>query len=267
MHNFLEKYKRVIEATLEASKAILSIYQTDFTPIIKTDGSPVTQADLASSEIIRTHLSKTNIPITGEEKAKTPYVERKNWEKSWCVDPLDGTKEFVRKNGEFVINIALIEKQQPLFGLIAAPIYKKILIAEKGIGAFQFNYEDAFQPQKWIPLQSLTPPKKPIGIISSRSHYSGKMLQLAEWIKLQYGNYENTNMGSALKFFELVNQTADIYPRFAPTMEWDIAAGQAIYESIGGRVVDEKTRNPLVYNKENLTNPHFIAYNPYINLY
>ncbi len=262
MIDFPENYKVAIQAALEASIAIMDIYSTDFAYKKKEDGSPVTFADLTSSKIISSHLSKTNIPITGEEKEKVVYEKRKLWEQVWCVDPLDGTKEFLKKNGEFVINIALIENGRSTFGLIASPTHQEMIIGNHEMGAFQMSYENALLPSKWTPLPRLSQVETPIKIISSRSHYSGNILKLAQNIKKRYQNIESQAMGSALKFFKLMNQKADIYPRFAPTMEWDIAAGQAIYESIGGKVIDVETGKDLVYNKENLLNPFFIAFNP-----
>lgn len=267
MNSIFQKYEVAIRAALEASDAILAIYATDFEKHDKADGSPVTAADLASAKIIRNHLASTGIPITGEEKEKQLFAERKTWQKLWCVDPLDGTKEFIRKNDEFVINIALIEDQQPVFGLIASPTRKEILVGEVGTGAFQFSYNDAYAAEKWTKLPPLSEPKRPINIISSRSHYVGEIYDLAKWIEVRYGGYRGQNMGSALKFFELCNQRADVYPRFAPTMEWDIAAGHAIYSALGGCAVEQKSGTPLLYNKEDLTNPHFIIYNPYLKLY
>lgn len=259
-------YKIAIQAALDASAAILDIYSTDFDFKRKKDGSPVTLADLTSSKIIKSHLIKTGIPITGEELEKIDFEERQSWEKVWCVDPLDGTKEFLKRNGEFVINIALIENNRPTFGLIASPVKQQIIIGDHKLGAFQMSYKDAHTPSKWKVLSPLTSVEAPVQIISSRSHYSGDILKLVQKIERKYIHIESQAMGSALKFFKLVNQQADVYPRFAPTMEWDIAAGQAIYESIGGRVINVKTGEDLVYNKENLLNPFFVAFNPSIEM-
>lgn len=261
-----QHYKIAIEAALDASVAIMDIYSTNFDFESKEDGSPVTLADLTSSKIINAHLKKTGIPITGEEKEKVDYSERKTWEKVWCVDPLDGTKEFLKRNGEFVINIALIESNRPTFGLIASPTRQQMIIGNKQMGAFQMSYKDALQPSKWKTLESLTRVEAPVQIISSRSHYTGAILKLVESIEKKYAQVESQSMGSALKFFKLVNQQADVYPRFAPTMEWDIAAGQAIYESIGGKVINVKTGEDLVYNKEDLLNPFFVAFNPSVEI-
>jgi|SRR5690554_2097560 len=266
MSKLFEEYKLTIHAALEASKAIMDIYVGDFERIEKADGSPVTIADLSSSKIIAGYLKQTDIPITGEEIEKEPYSVRSQWRKSWCVDPLDGTKEFIKKNGEFVINIALIEDGEPIYGLIASPIRQQIILGNKKHGAFQTSYEEALQPDKWRKLEPLETVNTPIQIIASRSHYSGNLLKLAQYIEKDFGVIESTAMGSALKFFELVNNKADVYPRFAPTMEWDIAAGQAIYEAIGGKVVQVETGKPLIYNKKNLKNPYFVAFKANMNL-
>lgn len=267
MIEIFEKYKVAIEAALAASEEILHVYAGSFERIEKEDGSPVTEADYKSSEVISTYLETTKIPITGEESTKSPFEERKHWPKVWCVDPLDGTKEFIKKNGEFVINIALIEHQEPIFGLIASPTQQKMIIGGRGLGAYKLSYNDALNPSKWTKLNSLSKVENPVHIVSSRSHYSGNLLDFANSIEQEYGSYASSNMGSALKFFELVTGRADVYPRFAPTMEWDIAAGQAIFEEVGGKLIGVDTGKPLIYNKEDLHNPYFIAYNPYLKIF
>lgn len=260
MTKLFEEYHLTIRAALDASKVIMEIYAGDFEKIDKEDGSPVTEADISSSKIIADYLSQTNIPITGEEIEKESYSIRSTWKKVWCVDPLDGTKEFIKKNGEFVVNIALLEDGKPIYGLIASPVNKQIILGNKESGAFQTSYEDALNPEKWRKLDQLSPVNSPVHIIASRSHYSGNLLKLAKYIESEYGEIESTAMGSALKFFDLVNGIADVYPRFAPTMEWDIAAGQAIYEAIGGEVIQVETGEPLTYNKKDLRNPYFVAF-------
>lgn len=258
-NSILDISEQAILAAIAASKAIMEIYVQDFERIEKKDGSPLTIADLESSRIIREHLDRTNIPITGEEVLKEPYSVRKNWKQSWCIDPLDGTKEFIKKNGEFVVNIALIENQKATFGLIASPVKEEIIIGGPEFAAYHFHFKNSSKPEKWTKLPELTEINKPVQIISSRSHYSGDLLSLVDFIEENYGKATSKQMGSALKFFDLALGNSDIYPRFAPTMEWDIAAGQAIYEAIGGEVLQRGTGKPLVYNKENLKNPFFVA--------
>lgn len=260
----IEISKLPIQASIHASRAIMDIYKGDFKRIEKADGSPVTIADFTSSEILREQLRKTNLPITGEEKEKAPYEERKTWKQCWCIDPLDGTKEFIKKNGEFVINISLIEDHKATFGLIASPVQERIIFGGPAFGAFTCNFQNAENPDNWEKLSSLKNVELPLTVISSRSHYTGDILSLIHRIEENYNKFESIKMGSALKFFHLVNGAADVYPRFAPTMEWDIAAGQAIFEAVGGEILDIKTGLPLRYNKEDLMNPYFIAYNKYV---
>jgi 3'(2'), 5'-bisphosphate nucleotidase len=261
MNNWDQSYDVAIQAAIDASAAIMRVYATDFSPEFKQDGSPVTIADQLSSEMIHRALSSTPFPITGEEVAKQPFSERKNWEKSWCVDPLDGTKEFVRKNGEFVVNIALIEQGIPVFGVIASPVARQVIAGGLDMGAFQFSFDVAYEKKHWKELPALHQLNSPLVMISSRSHFSGNLLSLVQRLEQQFGPIAAAKMGSALKFFDLVNGKADVYPRFAPTMEWDIAAGHAIYRAIGGEVVHSSTLQPLRYNKEDLYNPEFIAFN------
>ncbi len=264
MENLISISKIPVEAAIEASKAIMKIYQGEFERVEKEDGSPVTIADLTSSKILREHLNKTHLPITGEEQEKAPFESRKMWDKSWCIDPLDGTKEFIKRNGEFVINIALLEGQVSTFGLIASPVQRRIILGGPKFGAYEFSFDEAEKYEKWKKLDSLKPIADPITVISSRSHYTGDILSLIHSIEENYNKFESIKMGSALKFFHLVNGKADVYPRFAPTMEWDIAAGQAIFEAIGGEIINIKTGESLRYNKENLLNPFFIAYNKHV---
>ena len=266
MVNLEPKYHSAIIAAIKASEAIMKIYETDFSTDLKSDGSPVTKADLASSDIISSYLEETAIPITGEETLKKPYSERKGWEECWCVDPLDGTKEFIRKNGEFVVSIALIKNQQPHFGIIASPVSKHIIIGGEDFGAYIFSFDEFNNPKKWKKLARISAINNPVVVISSRSHYSGDLLSIIQNIEKQYGAVASARMGSALKFFDLVQGKADVYPRLAPTMEWDIAAGHAIYKAVGGEVINLETDKPLIYNKESLFNSFFIAAKKQLNL-
>ncbi len=264
---FQEKYNLIelneiflsaIEATMKASKVIIDYYQFDIDVDIKADGSPVTKADLASSKIIFDILSKTGIPILGEELKKKEFSIRSQWEKNWCVDPLDGTKMFLQKNDEFVVSIALIENHQPIFGVLASPVQERIIIGIKGKGVYIFNFKDFKHPEKW---RKITPSKKrnyPLTVACSRS-FSRLNEDYAQIIEDEYGSFEYLKMGSALKFFELAEGKADMYVRFGPTMEWDIAAGQAILEELGGEVRSFDTNEILSYNKKSLFNPPFIA--------
>ena len=256
---FHQKYIAAIHASIAASEAIMQIYQNDFEEIIKADGSPLTQADLASSDIIESFLRPLGIPTTGEETEKMSFEERSQWKECWCVDPLDGTKEFIKKNGEFAVNIALIKEGKAHFGLIASPVRREIIVGSEETGVYILSFEDAHDFSTWKKLSTPEKHNNPIVLIGSRSHHSGSVLDIIESLKSFSPEIEFLQMGSALKFFDLALGTADIYPRFAPTMEWDIAAGQAILETLGGCVVHAETGEPLRYNKAELTNPHFIA--------
>ena len=252
-------YQLALEAALEASKAIMAVYEQDFESRDKQDGSPVTAADLAASEQIEKILAPLGIPITGEETEKAPYEVRKNWQQCWCVDPLDGTKEFIKRNGEFAVNIALIENGLPVFGLIAAPVKEEILLGSKETGVFILHFKDVDQIENWKQLGIPRRINDPLVMTCSRSHHSGPVLQFIQALKKITNDLTFLKKGSALKFFDLALGIADVYPRFAPTMEWDIAAGQAILEALGGEVVHAETGEPLYYNKANLVNPYFIA--------
>ena len=259
MSKIPSEYFIAIEAIIEASKKIMEIYNKAFDVEIKGDGSPLTIADLESSKIIDAKLKQTDIPITGEETIKDLYKRRKRWEKCWCVDPLDGTKEFISRNGEFAVNIALVKNQIPILGLIASPVQEQILFGDQNLGAFIFSFKDSENTTKWKKLSPNENPNNPINVIYSRSHSSGPMLDFVDNLKAKYGELNFIKKGSSLKFFDLALGRADIYPRFAPTMEWDIASGQAILTALEGEVIHAETRNPLLYNKENFKNPSFIA--------
>ena len=251
-------YLTAMRASVEASRVIMEIYASDFEKVIKQDGSPVTEADLASSRTIQSILKSTSIPIIGEELEKAPYSERVNWKETWIVDPLDGTKEFIKKNGEFSVNIAHVVDGRAVFGIIACPVDQTILVGGEGIGSFIVPFDSLNETERWITLEP-KPINNPIVLAGSRTHYSGSIATIIESIELKFGSLKLLRKGSALKFFDLAKGEADIYPRYAPTMEWDIAAGQAILEALGGSVLDTENWEPLRYNKEDLYNPYFVA--------
>jgi 3'(2'), 5'-bisphosphate nucleotidase len=252
-----DHYLKALESSVIASGEIMRIYQTSFLKNFKSDGSPVTEADTASSEIIVKKLETLGIPIICEEDPKHSFDIRKEWSDVWLVDPLDGTKEFIRRNGEFAVNIGLVRNGKPIFGLIASPVNQTILFGGPEMGAFVTQFKDLNNPESW---KKIAPSKinSPIVLASSRTPYKGREIELIEQIQ-ERDAIEYVKKGSALKFFDLAEGNADVYPRFAPTMEWDIAAGQAILEAIGGQVINVETGLPLEYNKESLLNPHFIA--------
>ncbi len=258
MQNFPEAYRIAINSSIEAASEILRVYCSSFEAEYKKDGSPITEADLAASKIICSYLDKTGIPIIGEEQAHLPYTERKPWSENWCVDPLDGTKEFIKRNGEFCINIAHIKEGQAVFGIINEPLKKRVLFGGKETGVYLWDYGNSSKIESSFSINGTNSIGKAVTWIASRSHESAD----AKWVEELSSSFETVkkiSKGSAIKFFDLALGNAHIYPRFAPTMEWDIAAGQAILEALGGSVVSAETGAPLQYNKESLFNPHFVA--------
>ena len=243
----------------QAGEAILNIYHhSDFSQTVewKSDNSPLTVADKAAHNVIVNALkiSYPDIPILSEEGAQISYEIRKNWQRFWLIDPLDGTKEFIKKNGEFTVNIALIENGKPTVGVVFVPVKNWLFFAEEGKGAFKINENGEITTLQGC-KESLE--KRPIHIVSSRSHLSE---ETAHFIA-QYPNAECVSMGSSLKFMLVAEGEADIYPRFAPTMEWDTAAAHIIVAESGANICDYPDKKPLIYNKENLLNPHFLVVN------
>lgn len=248
-----------------ASHEMLKIYHSNFKVEYKEDASPVTQADKISGEIIFRSLEQTDILIVSEESAKPDEKTRINSKQIWLLDPLDGTKEFVKKNGEFCINLALIENNKPAFGLICDPINKKVIYGGESMGCFSCDLEK--DPSTYsTPIKKLTG-KKNKSLIFSRSHFNPTMNQLIRKLEERYGSLSLVKKGSALKFFDLVEGSVDFYPRLAPTMEWDIAAGDAIYRAVNGEVLNFNNFEPLSYNKPDLVNPSFIAKPKTLNIF
>jgi 3'(2'), 5'-bisphosphate nucleotidase len=253
-----EIYLTAMSASIEASSAIMEIYRTGIEINTKEDGSPVTQADLASCAIISRHLKSTNIPIVGEELEELDFSIRSLWQENWLVDPLDGTKMFILKNDEFSINIAHIVDGTPAFGIITSPVEQKILIGGPEYGVFTLSFDDITSPNKWTPITATDKMNQPLVVTCSRRFY-GTSYSFIEELEKKYGKVDYIKKGSALKFFDLAEGNADLYARFAPTMEWDIAAGQAILSSLGGEIHSMESNTILNYNKESLYNPHFLA--------
>lgn len=249
-----------LTAAVEASKEIMNFYKSDFHTYDKSDGSPVTDADLASSNIILTHLAKTGIPVICEEIENVDYEQRKSWEYNWCVDPLDGTKEYIKRNDEFSVNIALIHKHRPVLGVIASPTEQKIIFSEVGKGVFICGFDEINDFGKWLKLDATPSINFPLRLIASRSHFGTESDQQLDFLSSKLKSFTFHQKGSALKFFDLAENKADIYVRFMPTMEWDIAAGQAILEELGGAILIYDSREVLQYNRRDLRNPSFIAY-------
>ncbi|NRD23244.1 3'(2'),5'-bisphosphate nucleotidase CysQ [Winogradskyella litoriviva] len=256
--------KIAITAAIEAGKEILKIYHSeDFEVELKADKSPLTKADVASHNVIMTHLKSTNIPVLSEEGKSIAYNERKNWNKLWIVDPIDGTKEFIKRNGEFTVNIALIENQKTVAGVIYVPVLNDLYFSTIEIGAFKVkvNLEDyktdnLIRSGKKLPLER---EDKTFTIVASRSHMSPETETYVNEKRIENGNINLISKGSSLKLCMVAEGQADCYPRFAPTMEWDTAAGQAICEHAGFEVIDWNTKEPILYNREELLNSWFLV--------
>lgn len=235
-----------------AGAAILDIYGQDFAVTQKEDNSPLTQADLASHVIIRDALTSLTpeIPLLSEESASIDYRIRSGWHQYWLVDPLDGTKEFVNRNGEFTVNIALIRNHQPVCGVVYVPVSGVSYTGIAGVGA---THHEA--GQKPSAIQVRKPCANPAIIVGSRSHANPKLLQYLA----AAGDYELVSMGSSLKFCLLAEGKADFYPRLGPTSEWDTAAAHAVVGAAGGRII-KLNGEDLEYNrKESLLNPEFLV--------
>ena len=231
-----------------AGEGILQIYQGDFDVQLKADASPLTEADLAAHEIIMKGLTilTPDIPVLSEEQANIDWSVRQTWQQYWLVDPLDGTKEFIKKNGEFTVNIALIENGKPILAVVYAPVLDKLYFTDKS-HAFLTTAEKAN-----IPLLVCNNTQR-LKVLVSRSHPTAELSAYLE----QLDNYETLEVGSSLKFCMIAEGLADLYPRLGPTMEWDTAAGQCIAEKAGARVC-KLDGQPLQYNqKESLLNPDF----------
>ena len=235
----------------KAGAAILEIYDTDFDVETKSDNSPLTIADKKSHEIIEDGLKKLypDIPILSEEGKDISYLVRKKWDLFWLVDPIDGTKEFIKKNGEFTVNIALIKNNYPIFGSVYAPYLRELYWASEGLGAWKSIDKSNEKRIKVIKSEN----KK--RIVISRSHPNEKVTQFIN----QYKNHQLIRMGSSLKLCCIADGKADLYPRLGPTSEWDIGAAQCIVEEAGGSVLEYETNLRLSYNKENILNPFFIV--------
>lgn len=239
----------------------------DFEIEKKADNSPLTIADRKAHEVIALTLSATPYPILSEEGKKIPVEERQSWNELWIVDPLDGTKEFIKRNGEFTVNIAYVKAGVPEAGVIYIPVRKELYFADKELGAFKVSEITALSED--VTLDSLMAQgirlpytdKKPhaFTIVASRSHLSPETEAYIEQMKQQHSQIEIVSRGSSLKLCLIAEGKADSYPRFAPTMEWDTAAGHAIIRATGKEVWQANTHKPLEYNKTDLLNPWFIA--------
>ena len=240
------------EASLVAGREILNIYESgDFSIEAKADDSPLTLADKAAHNKIVSFLEQTDIPILSEEGRNIPYEVRKDWEYFWMVDPLDGTKEFIKKNGEFTVNIALIHQGRPILGVVYPPVLGEMYwaIEEKG------SYKEIDGKESKLSSSQNSLDSEGLKVVASRSHMSPETQNFVE----ELSEPLIVSKGSSLKFLLVASGEADVYPRFGPTMEWDTAAAHVIVTEAGGAVVLEDQVTSLTYNKENLLNPFFIV--------
>jgi len=256
-----------ISTAIKAGEEILKIYQSkDFDIKIKSDDSPLTTADKKAHKIIVESLSQSNLPILSEEGKHIPFEERSKWNQYWLVDPLDGTKEFIKRNGEFTVNIALIVKGIPSLGVIYAPVTKDLYFGTIEIGSYKAINQDSESFASDLNGLIQASFKLPFiidnghyTVVGSRSHMNPETEKFITKLKDEHDEVEFISKGSSLKICMVAEGIANIYPRFAPTMEWDTGAGHAIALGAGCKVtqIDEKT--PIVYNKEDLLNPWFIV--------
>lgn len=247
--------KIAIKAAIEAGEAIMKIYSdpnADFGVEIKSDSSPLTIADKKSNEVIVSHLKDCGIPILSEEIKQAPYSQRKDWNRLWVIDPLDGTKEFIKRNGEFTVNIALVEDGSPILGVIYVPVTGELYYGDSESGA----YKEVDGNKTKLPIKQ---DRTGYMVVASRSHLSPQTESFIAELGKSHPEIEMVSKGSSLKICLIAEGAADIYPRYAPTMEWDTAAGDAILRAAGGTMRHAYEQYPLRYNKEDLLNPHFIA--------
>ncbi|KAI0567646.1 3'(2'),5'-bisphosphate nucleotidase CysQ [Gracilaria domingensis] len=256
----------IVDIAVKAGDAILSIYEKpteNWGMQSKSDDSPLTQADLAANEVICAALNSLHsFPIMSEETKAAPYAERSAWPAYWCVDPLDGTKEFIKRNGEFTVNIALMQAvdptdvslgSRPVLGVVYAPVLKVVYSAAFDCGAFKHTVGS--DPEQ-MNCKTFSEEDEGLVLVCSRSHLDERTQKYVSGFK----NAATKSMGSSLKFMLVASGEAHIYPRMAPTMEWDTAASQIVVEEAGGQVLHAETNKPLRYNKEELRNPYFYVF-------
>lgn len=253
-----------IEACIKAGKEILEVYQSDdFNVQLKSDDSPLTIADQRAHNAIVSVLDQFDIPVLSEEGTHLPYEERKAWKACWIVDPLDGTKEFIKRNDEFTVNVALVIDGKAVAGIIYVPVYKQLYFADELLGAYRCDnisenteLENLISASKQLPLEQ---ERRGIRVVGSRSHMNEETRLFIESLRDNGDEVEMVSKGSSLKLCLIAEGSADVYPRYAPTMEWDIAAGHAIVTASGAFIKQLDSGEELVYNKADLLNPYFIC--------
>lgn len=254
-----------IISSIKAGEEILKVYDGEVKVEYKDDRSPLTEADKRSHKVIMEGLSQTDIPVLSEEGRDIPYSERSAWSTLWVVDPLDGTKEFIKRNGEFTVNIALVESGVPTAGVIYVPVSQTLYFGAEGLGAFKVENAAALSSlasvDEFVGRGIILPQSqnRRYTMVGSRSHMSVETSEYFETIKETYPDAEIISKGSSLKICMVAEGSADVYPRFAPTMEWDTAAGHGIVRYAGFEIYQKDEKTPVQYNKEDLLNPWFIV--------
>ena len=248
----------ISSAVITAGSVIMDIYERDFEVDFKSDHSPLTEADSQANAVIMDALSThyPRIPIISEENKEVAYAERSDWEQFWLVDPLDGTKEFIKKNGEFTVNIALIKKGFPVAGIVYRPVDRISYSAELGSGAFKTLIGGE---TKRIRNDRHYLDQEKVSVVASRSHITPEVADFVEELKESGKEEDLISVGSSLKLCLVAEGSASVYPRFGPTMEWDTGAAHAVVLESGRNVISHETRKPLLYNKPSLLNPWFIV--------
>ncbi|MBI5063097.1 MAG: 3'(2'),5'-bisphosphate nucleotidase CysQ [Desulfatitalea sp.] len=260
-----------IRAALDAGREILAVYETDFGVEKKSDDSPLTLADKRAHEIIKAALKPLGLPLLSEEGRAIPFEVRRQWPRFWLVDPLDGTKEFIRRNGEFTVNIALIEANRPTMGVVYVPVRDRLYFAREDIGSYKLDqamqlYAKRTEPvtkkeliEAAMPLPLTDVRRSIFTVVGSRSHATPDLEKYIDQLRTAHDPLDFVSAGSSLKFCLVAEGQADIYPRLGPTMEWDTGAGQVVAQCAGARVVAHATGKELGYNKASLLNPWFIV--------
>lgn len=266
---------RACNAAIRAGAAIMEIYDRvgDYDVMLKEDKSPLTLADREAHSVIRSYLAPTRIPLLSEEGREMLYEERREWDIFWMVDPLDGTKEFIKRNGEFTVNIALMVGKRPALGIIYVPFLEKLYFADMDTGTFLIN-DMAADPGAEFTLKELTAvarmlpltdkANKPIRVAISRSHNTDETFWMIDILKRKFPDLEVIQQGSSYKFCLLAEGAVDCYIRTSNTYEWDTAAGEAILEAAGGRILTLPDKEPMEYNQMTLLNPHFVGFSKFM---
>lgn len=266
---------KAYNAAVRAGEIILDIYsrKQDYDINLKSDNTPITLADRLSHSLIKEYLGQTRIPLLSEEGRQMLFDERKGWDMFWMVDPLDGTKEFIKGNNEFTVNIALMASSRPAIGIIYVPYYHKMYFCEKGFGSFckqnvrpdrtaEFTYSEIYESAVELPLRSAC--NSPIRVAVSRSHKNELTMQYIDKLRERYPDLQVVEQGSSYKFCMLAEGSIDYYVRTSDTYEWDTAAGEVILSETGGTTKTLPEQSKFAYNKESLLNPHFICRNRFV---